>query len=170
MIALLLILPILASGDVVIELVDGRRIVVPVDRSQVESIEFIDSGASGPKTSVIGRERSLEGTTKKASPAAQIWQVGPEHALKLPSEAEKRVKDGDIVEISAGTYNNDYANWRQSDITIRGIGGMAHLKSDGLIPNRKGIWILKGNNIVIVSASRYFNYIAVFYSFCCVTG
>jgi hypothetical protein len=83
------------------------------------------------------------------SSAPHTWYVGPEHTLKYPSDAAKKAQNGDIIEIDSGTYQNDYATWSQNDITIRGTGGFAHLKSKGLIPNRKAIWILKGNNIVI---------------------
>ena len=78
-----------------------------------------------------------------------IWHVGPDRELKYPSEAARKAKDGDIVEIDSGTYNNDYVKWRQKDLTIRGVGGMAHLKSRGLIPNGKAIWIMQGENIVV---------------------
>ena len=82
-------------------------------------------------------------------PAPRTWRVGPGHPLKHPSEAAKKAGDGDIIEIAAGTYHNDHTRWTQNDITIRGIGGMAHLTSKGLIPNRKAIWVLRGNNILI---------------------
>jgi hypothetical protein len=39
--------------------------------------------------------------------------------------------------------------WRQEDLTLRGVGGMAHLQSNTLIPNGKAIWIVSGNNTVI---------------------
>jgi hypothetical protein len=76
-------------------------------------------------------------------------QVGPERTLKTPSEAAKLARDGDTIEIDAGVYPNDYAVWDQKDLTIRGVGGMAHLESTGLIPNGKAIWIISGNHTVI---------------------
>lgn len=81
--------------------------------------------------------------------AQTTWQVGPDRALKTPSEAARQARDGDIIEIDAGVYRNDYVTWRQNDLTIRGVGGMAHLESSGLIPNRKAIWITQGDNTVI---------------------
>ncbi len=146
---LLLLVPVMATADVIIELIDGRRIVVPVDKSEVESIEFTTSSARGSHKSKIERERNSGATASEQSSAPQIWRVGPKRALKYPSSAAKKAQNGDIVEIDSGTYHNDYATWSQNDITIRGIGGLAHLQSKGLIPNRKAIWILKGNNIVI---------------------
>ncbi|MEH6571297.1 MAG: hypothetical protein V7709_19605 [Halioglobus sp.] len=120
-------------SDVVIELTNGKKIVVPVDKQEVERIVFTD------KSPQLATERSL----------GRTWQVGPDREMKNPSEAAKRAKDGDIVEIDSGTYHNDYAVWRQNNLTIRGIGGMAHLKSKGFIPNGKAIWIMKGDTIVI---------------------
>ncbi len=76
-------------------------------------------------------------------------RVGAERVLKLPSEAARLARPGDTVEIDAGLYLNDYAVWDQADLTIRGMGGMAHLQSTGLIPNGKAIWIVSGNNTTI---------------------
>lgn len=81
--------------------------------------------------------------------AQTTWQVGPDRALKTPSEAARQARDGDVIEIDAGVYHNDYVTWRRNNLTIRGVGGMAHLQSSGLIPNRKAIWITQGNNTVI---------------------
>jgi len=79
-----------------------------------------------------------------------ILRVGPERKLKLPSDAAKIAKDGDIIEIDAGIYLNDYSKWPQNNLTIRGVGGgFAHLKSTGLIANGKAIWITQGNKIQI---------------------
>jgi hypothetical protein len=76
-------------------------------------------------------------------------RVGPERTLKLPSEAARLARAGDTVEIDAGLYLNDYAQWTQADLTIRGMGGMAHLQSTELIPNGKAIWIVSGDNTLI---------------------
>jgi len=82
-----------------------------------------------------------------ASPT--LWQVGPTRQLQQPSDAAEIAKDGDTIEIDAGVYDNDYANWNQNNLTIRGVGGMAHLRSRGLIPNGKAIWIISGSDTLI---------------------
>jgi len=87
--------------------------------------------------------------TFAASSGASVLQVGPDKTLKTPSAAAGLARPGDTVEIDAGTYSNDYASWRQDNLTIRGMGGMAHLRSSGLIPNGKAIWIVSGNNMLI---------------------
>jgi hypothetical protein len=84
-----------------------------------------------------------------ARDAGQVWRVGSQRRFRLPSEVVPHVRDGDTVEIDAGTYRNDYATWTQNGITLRGIGGMAHLKSSGLIPNGKAIWVIDGHDVLI---------------------
>lgn len=81
--------------------------------------------------------------------SAQLWRVGPNRLLKLPSQASQVAQNGDTIEIDAGIYDNDYATWHQSGLTIRGAGGMAHLRSKGFIPNGKAIWIITGGDIYI---------------------
>lgn len=80
---------------------------------------------------------------------AAIWLVGPEHALKTPSQAAKVANDGDTVLINAGTYMSDVASWRQNRLIIRGIGGRAHIKAQGQSAEGKAIWVLKGHDILI---------------------
>lgn len=82
---------------------------------------------------------------------SRTLQVGPDRALTRVADAARLARDGDIIEIDAGTYSNDYAVWRQNDLTIRGIGGMAHLSSSGDIPNGKAIWVIQGDNTEVES-------------------
>ena len=59
-----------------------------------------------------------------SSPAiARTWLVGPDQAVKTPSEAARRAGDGDLIELEAvaGGYY-DCAVWRQNNLTIEGIG------------------------------------------------
>ncbi|GAB5451071.1 MAG: right-handed parallel beta-helix repeat-containing protein [Halioglobus sp.] len=79
----------------------------------------------------------------------RIWQVGPEREIKVPSAAAKLARNGDTVEIDAARYYNDYAHWPQDNLTLRGVGGMAHMESDHLIPNGKAIWIITGDGVDI---------------------
>ena len=144
--ALLLLLPALALGALVIDLKDGRQILVPVEQHEIEAIRF---SADESQTRSAAARPDASKTSPPAAARPTTWQVGRDRALKVPSEAARKARDGDIIEIDAGIYPNDYVTWRQNDLTIRGVGGMAHLKSNGLIPNRKAIWITRGNNTVI---------------------
>lgn len=84
-----------------------------------------------------------------ASTTATTLSVGPDRALKAPSEAARIARSGDTVEIDAGLYTNDYAVWHQDNLTLRAVGGMAHLEATVLIPNGKAIWIINGNNVSV---------------------
>jgi hypothetical protein len=147
LITLMLLLPPLALAELVIDLTDGRSITVPVDRNEVKGIRFLTGSPS--QVNVPPEKQTSAASASAESQGRQIWRVGPDRSLKFPSDAAKKAKDGDVIEIDAGVYPNDYAKWKQNDLTIRGVGGMAHLKSRGLIPNGKAIWITAGNNIRI---------------------
>lgn len=53
--------------------------------------------------------------------------------------------------ISAGAYTGDVASWRQSNLTICGVGGRARLYANGRQAAGKGIWVIGGSNVVIDS-------------------
>ncbi len=78
---------------------------------------------------------------------ARTLHVGPGRTLETPSAAAARTRDGDTVEIDAGTYTGDAATWTQDDLTLRGVGGMAHLQADGAHAQGKAIWVLAGDRI-----------------------
>jgi hypothetical protein len=80
-----------------------------------------------------------------------VLQVGAKRDLKHPSAAAQIARDGDVIEIDAGIYDGDTAVWRQHRLTIRGVGGRAHLRADGAEAEDKGIWVVKGNDTTIES-------------------
>ncbi len=79
--------------------------------------------------------------------AGQTLRVGPGHRLTMPSEAAELAKDGAVVEIEAGLYRNDVAVWTQNNLTLRGVGGRAHLKAEGRSAEDKAIWVIKGDKV-----------------------
>lgn len=82
---------------------------------------------------------------------AATLQVGPTALYTTPSQAAAHAQDGDIIEIAAGRYvgNAAVAVWKANNLTIRGVGGRAHLDAQGVAVERKGIWVIKGNNTTI---------------------
>jgi hypothetical protein len=76
-------------------------------------------------------------------------QVGPKRLYKTPSAAALAARDGDVVAIDAGVYPGDVVVWPQNRLTLRGVGGRAHLKAEGNAAEGKAIWVLKGNGIVV---------------------
>jgi hypothetical protein len=80
---------------------------------------------------------------------AAILRVGPDKPYKTVRSAAAAVKDGDIVEIDGGLYSRDVAVWRKNNITVRAVGGRAHLRADGANESGKGIWVVQGNNFAV---------------------
>src|SRR5580765_1804422 len=87
-------------------------------------------------------------------PPARRLQGGPTRALTVPSAAAAVALAGDVIEIDAGLYTDDIVVWRQSNLTLRGVGGRAHTHSTKIIPfvsggtdqqNGKGIWVQAGS-------------------------
>ena len=58
-------------------------------------------------------------------------------------------RDGDVIEIDAGLYSGDAAVWRQRRIVLKGVGGPAHMRADGATVQGKGIWAIKGDDVVV---------------------
>ncbi len=74
------------------------------------------------------------------------WPVGPGRALTVPSQAAAVAKDGDTVSIDAGRYT-DCATWRQNNLLLRGVGGMAHVSDKSC--GGKAIWVIQGRNTTV---------------------
>ena len=69
-----------------------------------------------------------------------VLQVGAGAQYRTISSAIAASSDGDVVQVQAGTYSNDFAEIGKK-ITIEGVGGTAKLVATGPIPNGKGILI-----------------------------
>lgn len=88
-------------------------------------------------------------STAYAGEGPRTWHVGPGRALSAPSEAAAVAGDGDTVLIDAGTYAGDVATWTQDDLTLRGVGGRAHLRADGRDAQGKAIWVVAGDRTTV---------------------
>jgi hypothetical protein len=80
--------------------------------------------------------------------ASGVVRIGPNRAFITPSAAAPNVQDGDVIEIDAGTYQNDAVVWAQNSLIIRGIG-KPHIQANGAHAEGKGTWLIKGNDTVI---------------------
>ena len=89
------------------------------------------------------------GLTSFPASAGQVLQVGAGKPYKTPSAAAKVAGNGDVVEIAAGAYWGDVAVWSQDNLTLRGVGGRAHLKANGSAAQGKAIWVIQGNNVTV---------------------
>ena len=70
--------------------------------------------------------------------------VGPGKPFATIAGAVAAAHDGDVVEVQAGTYTNDFATITRQ-ISIVGVGGLARLVATIPIPNGKGIFVIGAN-------------------------
>jgi hypothetical protein len=75
--------------------------------------------------------------------------IGPGHKFQKPSEAAVVAKDGQTIQIDAGDYPSDAAIWPQNNLTIRAVGGRAHINANGVQAAGKGTWIIRGSNTLL---------------------
>ncbi len=80
---------------------------------------------------------------------ANTWLVGPSRTYTKPSQVATLVQNGDTVLIDAGIYTNNVARWTANNLLIRGVGGLAHLKSGGSVYGGKAIWVIVGNDVTV---------------------
>ena len=88
-------------------------------------------------------------SASQADAAPRTWRVGPDRALTTPSAAAAVARDGDTVLIDAATYAGDVATWTQDDLTLRGVGGRAHLRAAGRSAQGKAIWVIAGDRTTV---------------------
>jgi hypothetical protein len=88
---------------------------------------------------------------------ATVLRVGPGRPYTTVGAASAAAQDGAVIEIDAGTYPDDIVVWRQNRITVRGVGGRAHILGTKVIPytsgndlqNGKGLWVVDGSGMRI---------------------
>jgi len=80
---------------------------------------------------------------------SRILAVGPGRDFATIRSAAQAARDRDIVEIDAGDYVDDVAVWRQSEITIRGVGGPVRISSVATAAEGKAIFVIKGTDVVV---------------------
>jgi hypothetical protein len=78
----------------------------------------------------------------------RVLRVGPGKPFAHPNDVTGLVS-GDVVEIDSGVYNDAETTWSTNDLTLRGIGGRAHLVAPTTLSNGKGIWVTAGANMAV---------------------
>ncbi len=84
-------------------------------------------------------------------------QVGAGKTYQTIAAAVGAAQPGDTIAIDAGVYANETMTISKNDLTLRGVGGRAHLRwgtgnyltNTATIGNGKGIFVISGNNVVI---------------------
>ena len=74
-------------------------------------------------------------------------QVGPGKTYATVRAAALAAHAGDSVDIDAGLYADDVADWTANNLTVRGVGGRARLiVTNGTNQSGKGIWVVSAAN------------------------
>jgi hypothetical protein len=122
-----------------------------------------DAGADAPgrsdSLSFVGRRVvtvSGTGITSNFRPSG-ILTVGPGRQFATLRAAQLAAGAGAVIEIDAGTYTDDVTVWRQNNVTLRGVGGRAHILGNRRIPfvsgddrnNGKGLMVTRGSGISV---------------------
>ncbi len=76
-------------------------------------------------------------------------RVGANADVRTIAEAAAAARDGDTVEVEAGTYRGDVAVWQQRALTIRAVGGRARLLADGAHVEGKAIWVIRNGDFTV---------------------
>ena len=84
-----------------------------------------------------------------AAQARMVLRVGPAEKFRTIAAAAQAARDGDVVEILAGTYRGDVAVWTRDRLTIRSVGGPARLIAEGASAEGKAIWVIRGGRVII---------------------
>lgn len=94
---------------------------------------------------------TLAADATTAMAGARVVRVGPAEAILTIAAAARVARDGDIVEIQAGTYRGDVAVWNQKRLTIRGVGGRVRLFADRQSAEGKAIWVFRNGDFDIAN-------------------
>ncbi|MBR0568600.1 hypothetical protein J5J83_20945 [Azoarcus sp. L1K30] len=74
---------------------------------------------------------------------AEVITVGIGESVTRIAEAARLARDGDIVLIKSGNYENDVAVWTQKKLEIRGLGIRPVLLASGASAEDKAIWVFR---------------------------
>jgi len=107
----------------------------------------IRRGTDGKLEVETTKASAQSGATLPSDPATMV--VGPQEKITTITEAAKRARDGDIIEIRPGEYRGQPAIWTQNKLVIRGSGVRPVMIADGKDAEGKAIWVVRGGNVRI---------------------
>ncbi|MEO8410186.1 MAG: hypothetical protein ABI478_06415 [Propionivibrio sp.] len=123
----------------------------PQDQPQVPAApEYkgeIRRGADGRLTVEKSKTANPEGTPRTAKAATMT--VGPQEKIRSLSEAARKARDGEVIEILPGNYAGGSVVWTQDDLIIRGRGERPVMAGDGKGSEGKAIWVVRGGRVRI---------------------
>ncbi len=101
-------------------------------------------GKLGVQESKKPARRRADGSSKPAT-----MFVGPQEKITTITEAAKRARDGEIIEIRPGNYRGQPAVWTQNNLVIRATGARPVMIADGKSAEGKGLWVVRSDHVRI---------------------
>ena len=83
------------------------------------------------------------------SAPGRVLRVGPLEPIRSLAEAARLARDGDLIEVQAGDYLGDVANWTQNHLHLRAVSGRVRLLAQGAHARGKGIFVVNGQGVEI---------------------
>ena len=109
----------------------------------------------------IGTKLTNFGPSGAVVPSGRILTVGAKGEFSSLQSAVAASRDGDTIEVAAGTYVNDFGVVDHK-ITIEGVGGIARLVQSNDLLQQTGILVVNADvtlkNLEITGASSYHGY------------
>lgn len=124
--------------------------ILPLSPAYKGEIRRDESGRLVVRTSQESASPGEMGDPADERPATMI--VGPGEKISTLTEAAKRARDGEVIEIRSGTYRAQPALWTQNNLLIRGARGAAArpvMLADGASAEGKAIWVVRGGAVRI---------------------
>ena len=107
--------------------------------------------AARPSARALGVAAAASALLCVAAAEAATLQVGPGKPYATPCAAIAAAQPGDVIEVdAAGNYDGDTCAWSTDDLTVRGVGGRAHIDATGTpVAQTKGIFVITAPNATV---------------------
>lgn len=147
-------------------LADGVTAVTPAEPltiAQLTGLKFAPTTGVTAESSLFtytvkdpSGKSSLGTATLNINPTGTILTVGPGKQFATISAAIAAASNGATIQVSAGTYTNDFPTQITHSITLEGIGGMVNMVATVELPSDKGILIVgDGTNSINVTINNF---------------
>lgn len=98
----------------------------------------------------------IMGLSAASMASAATLTVGAGKSYPTPCRAFAAANDGDIIEIAGNAvYTGDVCAISKNKLTIRGVNGRPKINAGGKNALGKGIWVVKGSDILIENVEMY---------------
>ena len=136
------------SGDVATQQTNVLTPVTLTSGNTVSATEGVHAEAtlpSGPPLAGANADVGLVAVSAPVTaPGTTILTVGTGEEFSTIAAAVNAAQNGDVIEVDAGTYTNDFSTIT-ANITMIGIGGMVNMVATEPPPNLKGIFTVDNN-------------------------